>query len=148
MSQVTHRSLNLHPYTYPRETHTCACGYGYRQVWVWVQEGHMGMVTCMGWHCGFASISSPYCYCFSLSPPCEQLLTAVVVGATVVVVTAVGGGTWLVAPSPQCERVLTVVEDRCWSAVSLLPHTLAEEPHDPPYKQVLVGMGWVHPLSL
>jgi hypothetical protein len=107
--------------------------------------GHTGTVTCMGWHCRSASISSPHCHCCSPSPPCEQLLTAVVGGATVVVWL---GGTWLVAPGPPCKQVLAVVGDRCWSAIPLLPCTLAVEPHNPPYEQVLIGMGWVCPLSL
>jgi hypothetical protein len=54
------------------------------------------------------------------------LLTAVVGGATVVVVAAVVQftvdmeGAWLLAPGPPCERVLTVAGDRCWSAGSFL----------------------------
>jgi hypothetical protein len=50
-------------------------------------------------------------------------------------------GACLLAPGPPCKQVLAVVGDGCWGAVSLLPHTLAVDTHDPPYEQVLMDVG-------
>jgi hypothetical protein len=67
--------------------------------------GHTGTGTRAGWHGGFASMSSQ-CPYYSPFPPREQLLTAVVGGATVVVVAAVVQftvdveGAWVLAPGP------------------------------------------------
>jgi hypothetical protein len=47
----------------------------------------------------------------------------------------------VLTPGPPCEQVLAVVGDRSWGTVSLLPHTLVVDTHDPPYEQVLIGMG-------
>ena len=58
-----------------------------------------------------------------------------------IIIVGRGEGACLLEPGPPCERVLAVVGDGCWGAVSLLPHTLAVDTHDPPYEQVLIDVG-------
>jgi hypothetical protein len=126
-----------------RQTRTHARRCGCRWVWVWVLVGHVGTETHLGWHGGFASmcpltvIVAPR---FHPVSSCSRQWLGVLLWWWSLLVGG-RGGVWLLAPSPPCEQVLAVVGG--WVLSCLLPHTIAVDTHDPPYEQVLVGMGWV-----